>query len=311
MALYAAVTTSPPLTHLTLLPHQPSTKSSFPLTAHLSTHTSRLHYPFLVRAHYAHADNASPPSTWPAIDLAEHAEAEVSFIRSRDEAGAERRRIFVGEVPLDGVGVGVGREEGGGRRRVKFAVRYKIDRYAGWRWVESVGGICVGEVLVGVGSVAVDQGVERAIELAEGWSVTPAGAVEGAAKVFEVQSSKEMIPLVEDGTDAYGGALPAMVLGSLRGCVRWCSLVRLEPYWLGCEHGRGEWFAFFWSLRSVLSLSVRDVRSVRLMANLDFEQAANTPAFSTRAWTASWFWRYWTPDCTSVCWLVAMRMSTA
>jgi hypothetical protein len=212
------------------------------LTAHLSTHTSRPHYPFLVRAHYTAESASSPPSTWPSIDLVEAPEAGVSFVRTQDEAKAERRRVFVGDVPLDGSG------EGGKRAgRVKFAVRYKIDRYAGWRWVEGVGGICVGEILVGSEGGDGEMGADRALVLAEGWTVEAAAGASGGGKgpeVFEVKSSSEIIPPVEDGTDAYGGEMPGKVLGSFKGCVRWCSLVRLEPYWLGVQHSQSELISY-------------------------------------------------------------------
>lgn len=125
--------------------------------------------------------------------------------------------------------------------RIKFAVRCRTDEFAAWRWVETVGGVKVGEVLLTTmrtGSRTVDVGEVRSLMgLRDGWDVYPCPKSESGEHppVFVVRS-KAWVPKVEDGTVAAGMGLPDKVLGKVRDQVRYMSLVRLEMCWLGVQH---------------------------------------------------------------------------
>lgn len=223
MALYANIVTYPPLNQISILPH---TASNIDFTALLFTHRDRPQYPFLVRLYYSPNSTASrPPSQWPSIKLKEaegEAEQHVAFVRTEAEKAEEHRRAYQGSLQLENPG------------RLKFAVAYKIDEYAGWRWVESVGGINTGELLVSAPAKQVSvESVCSLLDTRDGWTVKSCSS-DGAA-VFEV-TNEEKIASVEDGTRAFGSKLPGKVLGKVQKQVRYMSLVRLEPYWLGVQH---------------------------------------------------------------------------
>ncbi|ETN44696.1 uncharacterized protein HMPREF1541_10366 [Cyphellophora europaea CBS 101466] len=256
MSLYASVTTYPPLSQLTVIPTpSPSAASPLAFTALLSTHRDRPNYPFIVHLHYTPTSApTAPPSQWPYTTLTESAadsdrDVILAFVRTEAEANAERRRVYRGVLPptsgAEGVSKGQGGNEAAGGRRLKFALRYKIDQYAGWRWAESYGGVSVGEVLFSSSlpqNVEEEQHVRTLLGVTDGWTITSCDSAAPAtnASIFEVTSDTEHIPKVPDGTPAFGSELAGKVLGKVRGQVRYMGLVRLEPYWLGVQHSASQ-----------------------------------------------------------------------
>lgn len=258
MSLYASLTTSPPLNRLTLLPCPTnSSTTSVPITVLLTNAIDRPKWDYTVHFHYYHllpsngsskgeGSQAPPhPSKWPYVPLTEvegEADEVVCAVRTEGERGRQHRRVFGGKLSLSedqATESGVGDGGNGGGTRVVFAVRYKVDKWAGWRWEEGGGngggGPVVGEVLVRGGKKDEKVGeveVKEVLGLAEGWSVKKT-ETEG---VFAVESEDTM-PRVDDRSDAYAGPMAEKVLGTVRDQVRYVSLVRLEPYWLGVQHG--------------------------------------------------------------------------
>lgn len=247
MALYASVTTHPPLNQITII--SPSSLSSvatgIPFTALLTSHRDRVPFHgvhYAVRLHY-HPTSSSPtsythPAHWPSITLTEvptnssDAYPQIAFVRTDAErAAGEHRRVYRGVVQLP-----VELEA----RRIRFAVRCRTDEFAAWRWVETVGGVRIGEVLLAATSVGrkVDvEDVRALLGLRDGWDVAvcPEGENVEHPTVFVVRS-QETVPEVEDGTVAAGERITGKVLGKVRDQVRYMSLVRLEMCWLGVQH---------------------------------------------------------------------------
>ena len=261
MSLYPTVTTYPPLKKLTALPSSLSS-TKLPITALLTNATGPPAWPYVVHVHYHITPSTStasqsalpPPARWPSIALTEtNRQGEIAFesgaskdavvianvscVRTQKEADHEQRRVFTGELDIGELVA-----KGG---RVTFAVRWLMrpeDRR--WRWEGSEGaegGVSLGDVLLPAkNEEVVNEDVVRGmLGLKEEWKISACGEGTGegvAASVFEV-TSNETMPRIEDGTLAFAGTLAEMPLGKVKDQVRYMSLVRLEPYWLGVQHG--------------------------------------------------------------------------
>jgi hypothetical protein len=252
MALYADITTHPPLNQITVLPSSTSftpspapsstnTHRGIPFTALLTTHINPPRHPNVVRLHYTtlptpFPSNATPvddPTTWPSLLLTEaDADAAVTFVRTKEGREKEQRRVFQGILPVKTRG-----------KVIRFAVAFKNDDFSGWRWEEGVGGKVMGEVLVAAPEEASPGPgeLQSLLGLKQGWSVNECDGGGKGIGVFEVVSEAK-IPEVKDGTKTFGEGMPEKVLGLVKGQVRAMSLIRLEPYWLGVQHSGAGFF---------------------------------------------------------------------
>ncbi|KAK5090291.1 hypothetical protein LTR05_000463 [Lithohypha guttulata] len=222
MALFAKITTFPPLGGVTIVP--PSRKH-FEFTVVVESSTSLPDQPWEVAIWYDHATcYGTSNDEWRALAL-NKTNVTPTMLCDNRESGLHRY-TFEGSLPTPFPAEA--RTYKG--RKVRFTVRYRINSNEHWTWVHDVFGTSDGEVIL---QPPVDPNYlgGSPVELHEGWHTRKLASEAPGAKLYSCESVNT-IPFESDHARD-----ERKILGKLVTAHRWFALVRIWSPWLAPRHG--------------------------------------------------------------------------
>lgn len=227
MALFAKITTYPPLGRTTIVP--PSRKQ-FEFTVVIESSTSLPEQPWEVAIWYDHATCYGTYSAeWRALAL-EKVDSNPTVLYDNRDAKLHRY-TFEGHLPTPFPENS--RTYKG--RKVLFTVRYRINTGEEWGWVSENFGTSDGEVIL---QPPIDPNFlgPGPVEVKDGWHTRKLASEALGARLYSLESSTT-IPFGQDEA-----VEELKVLGKIYLAHRWFALVRIWSPWLAPRHGNGKDF---------------------------------------------------------------------
>lgn len=222
MALFAKITTFPPLGGVTIV--SPS-RQQFEFTVVIESSTSLPQQPWEVAIWYDHATcYGSNNKEWRALPLTKTDVTPTMLYDNRDSK--LHRYAFEGSLPTP-FPAEAKTYKG---RKVPFTVRYRINPDEEWTWVWDVFGSSDGEVIL---QPPIDPNYlgGSPVDLHDGWLTRKLTSDSPGAKLYSLESVNT-IPF--DATESFD---ELKVLGKVFMAHRWFALVRIWSPWLAPRHG--------------------------------------------------------------------------
>lgn len=227
MALFAKITTYPPLGRTTIVP---ASRKQFEFTVVIESSTSLPEQPWEVAIWYDHSTcYGTYNNEWRALSLEKVDTNPTVLYDSRNNK--LHTYTFEGSLPTP-FPENSKTYKG---RKVSFTVRYKISANDEWSWVHENFGTSDGEVIL---QPPIDPNFLGAgpVDVKNGWHTRKLASEAPEARLYSLESSTT-IPYGEDNAVEELKALGKVYLAH-----RWFALVRIWSPWLAPRHGNGQGF---------------------------------------------------------------------
>lgn len=227
MALFAKITTYPPLGRTTIVP---ASRKQFEFTVVIESSTSLPEQPWEVAIWYDHSTcYGTYTSEWRALSL-EKVDTNPTVLYDNRDAKLYRY-TFEGHLPTP-FPENSKTYKG---RKVPFTVRYRINPTEEWNWIWENFGTSDGEVIL---QPPIDPNFLGAgpVEVKNGWHTRKLTSEAPEARLYSLESTIT-IPYGEDGA-----VEELKTLGKVYLAHRWFALVRIWSPWLAPRHGNGNGF---------------------------------------------------------------------
>jgi hypothetical protein len=136
---------------------------------------------------------------------------------------ANYEKIFITSIPVELMP----------HNHIDFTIKFRVDEYSPWQWVEDQFGTRNGEILLQK-PLESPMNIASYLHLARDWEVEQL-YVDGKSATFHLQSRTSLPPVTEGDAKR-----EQLVLGKVPGQLRFMALVRLLEPWLGPRHGNAE-----------------------------------------------------------------------
>ncbi|KAK5949185.1 hypothetical protein OHC33_009726 [Knufia fluminis] len=222
MALFAKITTFPPLGRVTIVP--PSRKQ-FEFTVVVESSTSLPEQPWEVAIWYDHATcYGAVGEDWRALPLKKVDINPTVLYDNRENS--LHRYTFEGNLPTPFPTAGKTYKG----RQVSFTVRYRINPNEAWTWVKDNFATGDGELILQPPPDPNYLGGSP-VELHKGWHTRKLASEAPEARLYSLESSTTIPYDEDDAVEEH------KVLGNINMCHRWFALVRIWSPWLAPRHG--------------------------------------------------------------------------
>lgn len=224
MAPFPWLTSYPPLGQLSTIP---ADQGQICVTVLVEWNKARPQYPFELALCYTSCTNASShPSTWTTVTLQES--QNPSIVEQEDAF----RSTFQNVQSLNSITSEFG-------NLIHFTVKYRVNSFAPWQWVQTQQGTTPGRILVQRPILASGEDISQHLHLAPDWSANRASGTPETVFVYELKTGG-LIPKSDAGEDEE--KLSDKVLGRVPGQLQYLALVRLERYWMGPRQGGDQFY---------------------------------------------------------------------
>lgn len=145
------------------------------------------------------------------------------MVVKNDPMLANYENIFITSIPVELMR----------HNHIDFTIKFRVDEYSPWQWVEDQFGTCNGEILLQK-PLESPMNLDPYLHLGRDWEVEQL-YVDGKSATFHLQSRTSLPPATEGDAKR-----EQLVLGKVPGQLRFMALVRLLEPWLGPRHGNAE-----------------------------------------------------------------------